>query len=210
MLVTKPQQSLPIYKVSATLVNSWLYFNKYPTEKNLESFKNLVNGIFEDNIYLERGRRYETEVKEGKHGKVSELIAGKIWQPWGTSVYVTFPKEKFSIRISGKADIVSIDNKIIYDLKRVSKWHPNKYDDGNTCQHYFYFKLFPQAENFYYVAAIGETETVEDIKIIQKLRPNEETLNRIITDYIKGVLTFIREIDMWDNFTKNQQYKGAY
>lgn len=200
----------PIYKVSATLVNSWLYYLKYPSDEKLEEFKNLIRGIFVENEFILRGRNYEQEVFEGKQGDISKLVEGTLIQKWGKPAYISFVNEGFSVRVAGKADSVDNITSRIYDIKRTNRYHKNNFSDNSTCQHYFYFKLFPNIKDFYYVVAEGKGDSVEHVHIEHKKRPPEEELNKKVLDYIKGVLTFVKEIGMWEEFKKYQSYKGAY
>lgn len=205
----KQMNKKPIYKISATIVNSWLFYLGNPTDKNLDSFKDLIRGKFTENEFVVRGREYEQSVFDGKEGNVSKLVEGTLIQKWGPSSYIQFSNEGFSIRLSGKADSVDTVKSRIYDIKRTNRYDPNYYTDSSTCQHHFYFKLFSTIQDFYYVIAEGKEE-VEAIHIEHKKRPSEEDLNKKVMDYLKGVITFIKEIGMWEEFKKYQEYKGAY
>lgn len=206
----KQMNKKPIYKVSATLVNSWLYYLRYPTDEKLEEFKELIRGNFVENEYVLKGRLFEQSVFDGKEGKLSEVVKDTLIQQWGKPLYISFPSEDFSIRLSGKADSVDNLKNRIYDIKRTGKYNYNNFSDSSTCQHSFYFKIFPNIKDFYYLIAEGRGEEVDRVIVEHKQRPSEEDLNRKVMDYITGVLTFVKEIGMWEEFKTHQRYKGAY
>lgn len=200
----------PVYKLSATMINSWLYYINNPSEEQFDKLRKTVSGIFEDNEWTIRGKEFEQEVFDGKHGKLSELVKDNLTQKWGKPYYISMPLEGYSFRISGKADIVDNLKSRIYDIKRVNTYYNNKYSDQSTCQHYIYLKLFPHIKDFYYVVAEGKKDTVDKVHVIRKPRPVEKALEDKLEEYVVGFVSFLKDKGLWEDFTKHNLYKGAY
>lgn len=200
----------PVYKLSASMINAWLYYINNPSEEQFEKLRDTVQGKFEENEWTLRGKLFEQEVFDGKHSKLYGLVKDNLIQKWGKPYYVSMPLEGYSFRIAGKADIVDNLKSRIYDIKRVNYHDTNKYSDQSTCQHYMYLKLFPHIKDFYYVVAEGKKDVVSDFHIVHKPRPPEKELENRLQEYITGFVKFIKDKGLWEDFIENNRYKGAY
>jgi len=202
------QKKKPTYKLSPSLVNSYLYYKQNPTQKNLQSVINYLEGKFESNKYFERGLAYEDEVFEGKHGKMSTLVKDLPRDTWKN---LLIEMEDFNIYLSGKRDAVDDSRKIIYDIKRVNKAGPDSYNDDITVQHLYYFMLDEDKEMFYYLLAVSPTMTnnPQDItfKVIPKTRPNKEELKKLVDNSINEFIEFLKEKNLWQLYTSTQKTK---
>lgn len=196
----------PVYKISASLLNSYYYYLSNPTDANYESFVKRIKNIYETNVYLERGLKFEEEVFEGKHGKLSELVKDLPQQVWANR---TIETEEFNILISGKIDVLDKEKKRIFDIKRVTEFKNNKYD--NDMQHILYFYIMPEIQDFYYLVAAGEKIITNEIAHYK--RPSERELEDIVMHNINNFYRFLREKNLWETYTefykaKPKKYRG--
>ena len=193
--------SKPTYKISPSLLNSYIYYLNNPEKKNYDSLVNRLNNIFETNIYLERGLKFEDEVFEGKHGKLSELVKDLQQQVWANK---TIERDEYNIKISGRLDVYDPDKKRIYDIKRVSRFTPNKYDDST--QHLLYFYTMPEAKEFYYLVAVGPDEKIVNEVALYK-RPDDAVLEETVIHVINNFYQFLKQKNLWEVYTENQKTK---
>jgi hypothetical protein len=191
----------PVYKISPSLLNSYFYYLNNPTIENFNSLKNRIKNIFETNIYLERGLKFEDEVFEGKHGKLSELLKNLPKQVWANK---TIQKDDYNILISGKLDAIDEKNKIIYDIKRVTKFTKNKYDDST--QHLLYFYIRPDMQEFYYLVATGEDNNIVT-NIAFYTRPDNKLLENTVIHIINNFYQFLHKNNLWNDYIKFQKAK---
>jgi hypothetical protein len=195
------------YKISASLLNSWIYYKENPSKDTFDSFVDGLKGIFTDNKWTIRGKIFESEVAEGKHGKLSKLIAGLSQQKWSNK---TITVDGLNIKISGKLDAVDYNKKRIYDIKRVDKFSEDKYD--TSVQHNIYFYLNPDIVEFYYLVASGIDDASIELNIIQKLRPSDNILEAYIYGTIHDFFEFLKEKDLFNTYLEYQKAKpkGEY
>lgn len=192
----------PTYKISASLLNSYIYYLNNPTDKNYNSLVNHVRGIFETNKYLERGLKFEDEVFEGKHGKLSQLLKDLPKQVWANRKII---REDYDILISGKLDALDKDKGRIYDVKRVTSHTHNKYDD--SMQHILYFYIMPEINEFYYLVASGNDKLIKNDVVLYK-RPDEKTLEETVMHMIDNFYAFLRQKNLWKDYTEFQKAKN--
>lgn len=197
------QKKKPIYNLSASIINTYLFYLKFPTEDSFQSVINRVNKVFIPNKYFDRGNIYEQEVFEGKHGKVSQVVQPLAKQVWGNT-YIEFPE--YIVFLSGKVDAIDIVNNRIFDLKRTNKLYEDSYKE--SVQHYFYFYLFPKIKDFYYLIAEGK-EKIEEHHIVHIERPSQEELEEKVKSYIDDFFLFLKQSNLWEAFTINHKHKGG-
>ena len=126
----------PAYKVSASLINSYLNMrtSKYPN--STKQFIDTLNRIpLKPNYALKRGNAFEDAVTKYRSEPFYE-IAVKCDTQVSITKEIPMIEEDFDIRLVGFMDFVTKDRKIIYDTKRVNKWSDEKYD--MSVQHDFY------------------------------------------------------------------------
>lgn len=190
----------PTYKISASLLNNYFYYLNNPSKRGFESLVKRLKNIYESNFFMERGNRFESEVFKGEHGSMSALVKGLPKQVWASKVV---ERDGYNIRIAGIMDVVDEDKKRIYDIKRVSKFTKDKYD--NSTQHLIYFYLRPEMRDFYYLVAVGRNEEFTE-EVAHYKRPDdniEETVLHIVDNFY----TFLKENNLWETYTSNQQTK---
>lgn len=196
----------PTYKLSSSLLNSYLYYKKNPCKKNIDSIANYLNGEFASTDYTKRGLTYEDEVFEGKHGSMSELVKALPRNTWSN---LLLKRDEFNIYLSGKRDAVDNSRQRIYDIKRVNEYKPENFSDSSTVQHLFYFILDKDKQEFYYLLAVSKTMTnnPEDIifKVIPKQRPEESELEQLVNNSIDEFFNFLKEQNLWQLFTSTQK-----
>lgn len=192
------------YKMSPSLLNSWIYYLENPSKATLESFEERLNNIYKQTPWMDRGLKFEEEVFEGKHGTLSTLVSPLQKQRWANKV-INF--EDFDVLISGKLDVYDKVKKRIYDIKRVNDFSANKYD--TSTQHILYFYLMPEAKEFYYLLGVGPDMDNDPSKltypIIRKTRP--DNLDDIVLKYVNDFIAFLNEQGLWEIYTKNQKAK---
>lgn len=194
----------PIYKISPSLLNSYIYYLSNPTEENYKSFENTINGIFKTNFFIERGLRFEDEVFEGKHGKLSDLVKDLPKQVWANKV---IRRENYDIKISGKLDVLDKENKRIYDIKRVQKFTQDKYD--TSTQHLLYFYLLPEVNEFYYLVAEGNDNNLKHQVALYK-RPDDKVLEETVLHIIDNFYNFLKQKNLWEAYTTKQVAKTDF
>lgn len=190
-----------IYKISASLLNSWIYYKNNESEKTFEDFLKTLKGEFKTNRWIQRGNRFESDVTEGKHGKLSQLVAELPKQQWCSK---TVEVDGIKIKISGKLDAIDRDKKRIYDIKRTNDFFDTKYDDST--QHLLYLYLNPDIDDFYYLVASGQTNENIEFNVIHKKRP--ENLEILVFSIIKDFFKFLKENGLWATYIKFQKTKG--
>ena len=190
-----------IYKISASLLNSWIYYENNKSEKNFNDFMKSLKGEFKTNRWIKRGNKFESEVFEGKHDKLSKLVSDLPKQRWCSR---TIKIDGIDIKISGKLDVIDDSKKRIYDIKRVNEFSEDKYD--TSFQHLLYFYLNPDIEDFYYLVASGETNENIEFNVIHKKRP--ENIETIVFSGIRRFFDFLKANDLWTTYTEFQKTKG--
>jgi hypothetical protein len=191
----------PTYKISASLLNSYFYYLNNPSNKNYEGFVNRLKNVFETNFFLERGNQFEADVFEGKHDIMSELVKDLPKQVWASK---TIEREDYNIRIAGIMDVIDEDKKRIYDIKRVSKFTKDKYD--NSTQHLIYFYLRPEMTDFYYLAGVGRNE-LERKEVAHYKKPDDKKVEETVLHIIDNFYKFLKDNNLWSVYTENQQAK---
>lgn len=193
------------YKLSTSIINSYLYYLNQKNDYTYISLVKTIIGAFETNKWLERGLAFEEEAFDGKQGKLSEIVKGLEYQVWANRVVEV---DGFNLRLSAKVDAIDRDKKRIFDIKRVDRYDKDKYSETSTSQHTFYFYLFPEIEEFYYLVAAGPGDIIEEYKIVQIKRPTQELLEKRLGVYIRQFLGFLKDNNLLDLYTKAQKYIG--
>jgi len=192
------------YKLSASLINSYLYHMNTQSENSKADFVNRLKGIYTSNFYLKRGKKYEKEVSAGMHKKISEKINHLPKEVWLNGV---LKHPSFILKLSGKMDAWDPDNGIIYDTKRVDSYYEGKYDDDVTIQHILYFYLNKEAKQFIYLVAAGKNDTVDNYVEHVVKRPSEKYINKTLLETIVLFINYLKYENLWEVYTTNQKAK---
>lgn len=179
--------------ITPSLLNSWLYIwncvdNVHETEKDTicledkkmdaqvkakEDFINTLKRLpSEPNKYMQMGIDFEDECCQGRQPEISPIIEGGSYQIVGKK-NVTIGGYNFLLY--GRLDVLK--GGVIYDIKRVMKYTPQKY--LKSCQHGFYFKLFDRAYEFTYLIYDGNKLHTETY-----YRDEVESIDKLILDFI--------------------------
>ena len=171
--MTKGKSNL--FLITPSLLNSWGYIwtcreavreseddqisiedkRDLASEKAMQEFlKTLRREPIPDNEYMQRGREYEDATYRGET-RASPYVEGGQFQISGTKKVVV---GGIGFLMYGRLDCLK--GGVIYDIKRVSRYAPQKY--RRSYQHGFYLELFPNAYEFDYLVDDGNalhTET---------------------------------------------------
>lgn len=181
------------YLITPSLLNSWAYIwtcadgvkeadgdkicledkKADAQEKALLDFlKTLNREPIEDNFFMRQGREFEDACYRGETC-VSPIIKGGAYQIVGKK-NVTIDGVNFLMY--GRLDVLK--GGIIYDIKRVARYSPQKY--LKSFQHGFYFELFDEAYEFEYLVYDGK-----DLHIETYYRDQCADLHQVIREFMK-------------------------
>jgi hypothetical protein len=110
-----------VYKVSASLINSYLNMlsNKY--QDSAEQFINTLKRIpLKDSYVLKRGNAFEKAVTKFKSEPFYDTVI-KCDTQFPIKKDIPLPNEDFDVKLVGFIDFITKDRKIIYDTKRVNE-----------------------------------------------------------------------------------------
>lgn len=186
----------PTYKITATLLNSWLYY--LSSSQDIEEFvKVLKKEPIEDNQgYLLRGEEFEKEVYNKQVKEINNIIED-------TRCYQTRKEKDLEIKIDNqiiKIRVVGIADFIykncVFDIKRVSEYHLAHYLNDTT-QHYIYCMLF-NAKHFKYLIY----DNNEDLHIESYDESVDTSTNKTIS-IISQFIQFLKRTNLYMLYTKN-------
>ena len=190
------------YLITPSLLNSWLYIYEAPknvvesendeicledkrelaSKKAYEDFINTLNRIpSEPNKYMQAGIDFEEECYKG-NTCISPIIENGAFQISGTKDVIV---NRIKFVMYGRLDVLK--GGIIYDIKRIWKYSPQKYLWSS--QHGFYLDLFPNANKFEYLAFDGNKLHIETYYRYECV-PTEE--------HIKNFIEFLKTNDLLD------------
>lgn len=181
------------YLITPSLLNSWAYIwncvdniqekesdeicledkKAEAQEKALQDFlKTLNREPIEPNFFMKQGIEFEDECYQGKTC-VSPIIKGGAYQIVGTK---NVNIDGINFLLYGRLDVLK--GGIIYDIKRVMKYTPQKY--FKSYQHGFYFELFDDAYEFQYLVYDGK-----ELHIETYYRDQCVDLKQVIREFMK-------------------------
>lgn len=187
----------PAFKMSVSLLNKYLYYLSSPYDNNFKQLVEALDDVYEDNYWTLRGKKFEEEVFEGKHGLLSQLVMPLEKQVWAKKI---MDMGNFEIVFNGKIDVLDKDNSIIYDIKRVDNFSENKYDDSATCQHRIYQWFFDNKMDFYYLVTDGVGEKINKNHVVYKERVSDEMLERSIKWLVLDFLDFLNKKELLNKY----------
>lgn len=181
------------YLITPSLLNSWAYiWNCVDNVKEAESdkicledkkseaqeqalqdfLKTLNREPIEDNFFMKQGRDFEEACYRGDTC-VSPIIRGGAYQIAGTKNVTV---DGINFVMYGRLDVLK--GGVIYDIKRVMKYAPQKY--LKSYQHGFYLELFDKAYEFKYLVYDGK-----DLHIETYYRDQCVEITSVIKTFIK-------------------------
>ena len=172
----------PLYKVTASLLNSWGYLwtcnPDYAVEARDSFVKTLQRIRSAPNIYMLRGIEFEKQCVAGKVPFISEVIEGGAFQVYGEKYLEVLD---YDVKLLGYLDVLKEGT--IYDVKRVSKYDLQKYFD--SYQHSAYFALVPEAFEFIYLIGAGNNDRYLDVFTEKYTREETEKIEDVIKRFYK-------------------------
>lgn len=162
------------YLITPSLLNSWLYIYEAPKnvvevesdtmsledkkdlamQKAFDDFINTLNRLpSEPNKYMQAGIDFEDACYKGETC-ISPIIENGAFQVVGVK---DVNVDGINFVMYGRLDVLK--GGVIYDIKRIWKYSPQKYLWSS--QHGFYLDLFPNAKKFEYLAFDGNKLHIE-------------------------------------------------
>lgn len=199
------KQKKPIYKISSSLINSWLYYESVK-DKEEDAFQKVVDRLrneYKGNYFTDMGEEFEAQVYAGVQGILSDVVKDLPHQIWGVK---WIELGDFRIRVAGCVDAIDAENNIIYDIKRVAKFDENKYED--SVQHLFYFWLFPEVEEVIYLLGVGPFNSNNssglEYKVIKYKRP--DNIEELVLNYILLYYEFLVKNNLMEVYKEFQKF----
>lgn len=199
------KQKKPIYKISSSLINNWLYYESVK-DKEEDAFQKVVDRLrneYKGNHFTKMGEEFEAQVYAGAQGILSSIVKDLPHQVWEVK---WLELDDFKIRAAGCVDALDTENHIIYDIKRVAKFDENKYE--NSVQHLFYFWLFPEIEEVIYLLGVGpfNSNNSSDLeyKVIKYKRP--DNIEELVFNYILYYYEFLVENNLMEVYKEFQEF----
>lgn len=185
----------PLYKITATLLNSWNYIYQAKPEYQkdaFESFVNYLNRIKEPpNFFMKRGLQFEEECYNGEVPIISDIVRNGAFQVYAEK---DIEVDGYSIRLLGYLD--ALKEGVIYDIKRVNQYDLQKY--FGSYQHHIYFELVPEATDFVYLIGAGSGENV-NVYFEQYTRQEMIDIKGVIHNFFQ----FLDENDLTQTYIEN-------
>lgn len=195
--------------VTATLLNSWLYYLKSREEyeeQAKEDFLNCLNKIkTEPTDAMQRGIDYENLIrlcdekdlysrKDETVNEITDYVKGGLWQE---TVIKYIDIDGRDVLIYGKADVIKMDT--IYDIKRVSKYGIGKY--SKSVQHLFYLYC-TGLPIFKYLVSDGNRVFIETYTNNAYTESMVKTAIREFFDWLKATDRFDLYLEKWKGTDK--------
>lgn len=190
----------PTYKITATLLNSWLYYlsSNQPLEEFLKVLKK--EPMEDEKGYLQRGLEFENEVLNKNITEINNVLKDmRCYQlKKHKDLNVKIDNDIINIRVVGVADFIY--KNCVFDIKRVSIYNLGHYLTDTT-QHYIYSMLF-NVKHFKYLIYDNDNDLHiesydEDIEI-----STNETI-RVIENFLK----FLKINKLYMLYVKNWRIK---
>lgn len=155
------------------------------TEKAFSEFLDTLNRIpSEPNIYMQKGIDFEEECYKG-NTIVSPIIENGAYQIVGKKEIVV---DGIKILLYGRLDVLK--GGTIYDIKRVTRYSPQKYI--KSFQHSVYMELFPDAKKFTYLVYDDNGRLHEETYY----RDECVNVKGVVSDYIR----WLKENDLYEMY----------
>lgn len=193
--------------VTATLINSWLYYLKSREEyeqQAKEGFFNCLNKVkTEPTEAMQRGIDFENAVHscdvlnticedDDTVNEITDYIKGGLWQE---TVTKHMDIDGLNVLIYGKADVIKMDT--IYDIKRVSTYDIGKYTHSSQHLFYLYCTGLPV---FKYLVSDGNNVFVETYTA-------GEGTPKLVKSVITEFFNWLKRAELFDTYLEN--WKGA-
>lgn len=188
--MTKKQRNL--YKITASLLNSWNYIfdcNPDYSKEAFDSFVKTLNRIKEPpNFYMKRGIEFEEKCcYSNEHPLITNIIEGGAFQVYAEKDLCV---DGMDIKLLGYLDVLKAG--VIYDIKRVNKYDTQKY--FTSYQHHVYFALVPESNKFVYLIGAGNYDNA--LEYYTETYYREEALD--IVTVIETFFNWLKENNLFE------------
>lgn len=187
----------PLYKITATLLNSWNYIYQAKPEYQqdaLDSFVKYLKRIKEPpNFFMKRGLDFEKDCYNGQVPIISDIVRDAAHQVYAEKILEV---DGYQLKLLGYLD--ALQEGIIYDIKRVNQYDLQKY--FGSYQHHIYFELIPEATHFVYLVAAGQSEKVN---VYFEEYARDEMID--IKEVIRSFFSFLEKNDLMQIYIENFQ-----
>ena len=190
--------------VTATLINSWLFYMKSREEyeqQAKEDFFNCLNKIkTEPTEAKQRGIDFENKIRlcdeqdlysrtDNTVNEITDYIKGGLWQE---TVSKHIDIDGLNVLIYGKADVIKMDT--IYDIKRVSTYDIGKYTHSSQHLFYLYCTGLPV---FKYLVSDGNSVFIETYTLNAYTKNTAKAAIRDFFDWLKMTDRFETYLEKW-------------
>ncbi len=195
--------------VTATLLNSWLYYLKSREEyeeQAREDFLNCLNKIkTEPTEAMQRGIDFENAVHtcdvlntvcedDDTVNEITGYIKDGLWQE---TVSKHIDIDGLDVLVYGKADVIKMDT--VYDIKRVSKYKIGKY--SKSVQHLFYLYC-SGLPTFKYLVSNGKSVFIETYTSNAYTESMTKAAIREFFEWLKATDRFDLYLEKWKGTDK--------
>ena len=185
-----------MYKVTASLLNSWAYMFECKPEYAEDAHKSFLNTLARiktpPNKYMLAGIDFEKKVYDGQVEILSELCKDGAFQVYIEKEYEI---QDLPIKVLGYIDVLK--EGIIYDIKRVTKYDVGKYFWSR--QHHVYMNLVPEAKEFAYLAAAGYSD--DNIEIHTEVYRRDDIID--LQDIINEFFRWLKVNNLFNDYLKH-------
>lgn len=194
--------------VTATLLNSWLYYLKSREEyeeQAKEDFLNCLNKIkTEPTEAMQRGIDFEKKIRlcdeqdlystDPTVNEITDYVKGGLWQE---TVTKHIDIDGLDVLIFGKADVIKADT--VYDIKRVKDYEIGKY--SKSVQHLFYLYC-SGLPTFKYLVSNGKSVFIETYTKNAYTELMVKTAIREFFEWLKATDRFDLYLEKWKGTDK--------
>lgn len=190
--------------VTATLINSWLFYMKSREEyeeQAKQDFLNCLNKVkTEPTEAMQKGIDFENKIRlcdeqnlysrtDIAVNEITDYIKGGLWQE---TVSKVVDVDGLNVLVYGKADVIKMDT--IYDIKRVKSYEIGKY--SKSVQHLFYL-FCTKLPVFRYLVSDGNSVFVETYTLNAYTEAMTKSNIKEFFDWLKITGRFETYLEKW-------------
>ena len=192
------QKKNPLYKVTASLLNSWGYLWQARDEYSVEAYESFLKTLQRikepPTFYMQRGIDFEEACVNGQVPEIFEIIRDGTFQYYAEK---DLKVDGLDIRLLGYLDVLKAGH--IYDIKRTNQYDLQKYFP--SYQHHAYFALVPEAIDFTYLIAYGRND--DYLSFAEEKYDRDEATP--IEEIIHSFFVWLKEMDLFETYKKHWQ-----
>lgn len=185
--------SKPLFKITATLLNSWNYLWQVEDDKYKDAYDSFVKTLQRikepPNFFMLRGLEFEKDCYNGLVQEISSVIRDGAFQVYVEKDIVVEGK---NVRLVGVLD--TLKSGTIYDIKRVNQYDLQKY--YTSYQHHIYFELVQDAENFIYLIGAGTSDNYLTFYQEEYVKSDKIDIKEVVSKFYQ----FLRDNNLWQTY----------